>query len=396
MKKPIFNVLAVLLFCTPAFAQNYDETLVAPYNLPDPLTTSRGRIVMDKATWETTRRPEVLALFKNEIYGQMVQTYDSLSFIFTKMDAEAMQGKATHKEVQITVWKVGKPVKINLLYFIPNQKPRPAPLFLFINNRDKKNTDPARAEKSEFWPAEVLIDSGYAIAAFRVSDLAPDNKDTYMNGALQLYPDQMRVPNGMKAIGSWAWGASRAFDYLEQDPDIDPKRIFVVGHSRGGKAALWAGANDKRFAIVFSNCSGNSGPALSNRKFGETIKAINTSFPHWFADNYKKYNDNEAALPVDQHMLIALIAPRPVYTTNATKDLWADPTGSYLALIHAKKVYDLYGKNTSLPPTAPPANTPIVTSIIGYHNREGIHDLTIYDWKNFIRFANFHARTRAN
>ena len=326
----------------------------------------------------------------------MVQTYDSLSFIFTKMDAEAMQGKATQKEVQITVWKVGKPVKINLLYFIPNQKPRPAPLFLFINNRDKKNTDPARAEKSEFWPAEVLIDSGYAIAAFHVSDLAPDNKDTYMNGALQLYPDQMRVPNGMKAIGSWAWGASRAFDYLEQDPDIDPKRIFVVGHSRGGKAALWAGANDKRFAIVFSNCSGNSGAALSNRKFGETIKAINTSFPHWFADNYKKYNDNEAALPVDQHMLIALIAPRPVYTTNATKDLWADPTGSYLALIHAKKVYDLYGKNTSLPPTAPPANSPIVTSIIGYHNREGIHDLTIYDWKNFIRFANFHARTRAN
>ena len=396
MKKPIFNVLAVLLFCTPAFAQNYDETLVAPYNLPDPLTTSRGQIVMDKATWENTRRPEVLALFKNEIYGQMVQTYDSLSFIFTKMDAEAMQGKATQKEVQITVWKVGKAVKINLLYFIPNQKPRPAPLFLFINNRDKKNTDPARAEKSEFWPAEVLIDSGYAIAAFHVSDLAPDNKDTYMNGALQLYPDQMRVPNGMKAIGSWAWGASRAFDYLEQDPDIDPKRIFVVGHSRGGKAALWAGANDKRFAIVFSNCSGNSGAALSNRKFGETIKAINTSFPHWFADNYKKYNDNEAALPVDQHMLIALIAPRPVYTTNATKDLWADPTGSYLALIHAMKVYDLYGKNTSLPPTAPPANSPIVTSIIGYHNREGIHDLTIYDWKNFIRFANFHARTRAN
>ena len=148
MKKPIFNVLAVLLFCTPAFAQNYDETLVAPYNLPDPLTTSRGQIVMDKATWENTRRPEVLALFKNEIYGQMVQTYDSLSFIFTKMDAEAMQGKATQKEVQITVWKVGKPVKINLLYFIPNQKPRPAPLFLFINNRDKKNTDPARSEKS--------------------------------------------------------------------------------------------------------------------------------------------------------------------------------------------------------------------------------------------------------
>jgi hypothetical protein len=389
--KTIWLGCALFTLCTKAFAQNYDESKVSAYTLPELLKTSRGQVVKDKSTWEI-RRNEVLGLFKNEVYGQMVHNYDSSSFIFTKMDVDAMNKKATLKEVQITIWKVGKPVKINLLYFIPNNRKDAVPIFLFINNRDKKNTDPLRNEKSEFWPAEMLIDSGYAIAAFQVSDLAPDNKETYQDGALQLYPEQMKVPNGMKAIGAWAWGASRILDYFEQDADIDAKKIFVVGHSRGGKAALWAGAADKRFAMVFSNCSGNSGAALSRRKFGETVKAINTTFPHWFADNYKKYNDNEEALPIDQHMLIALLAPRPVYTTSATEDLWADPKGSYLSLIHAQPVYSLYGIRSALTPEPPPENTPTLNSYLGYHIRKGKHDLTAYDWNNFIRFANYHLR----
>jgi hypothetical protein len=390
---PNLGVFCTLfIFCTKSFAQNYDESKIAPYTLPKILTTSRGQIVTDKSTWENLRRPEVLALFKNEVYGQMVHTYDSLSFIFNRMVTDAMNGKATLKEVQITVWKIGKSVNIALYYFLPNKRKGAVPVFLLINNRDKKNTDPSRKEKSEFWPAEMLIDSGFGIAAFHVSDLAADNKETYQNGVLQLYPEQMKVPNGMKAIGAWAWGACRVLDYFNQDADINPKQIFVVGHSRGGKAALWAGAVDKRFAMVFSNCSGNSGAALSKRKFGETVKVINTNFPHWFTENYKKYNDNEPALPVDQHMLIASIAPRPVYVTSATKDLWADPTGSYLSLVHAKKVYDLYGKPSALTPEPPAVNSPIIKSFLGYHNREGIHDLTVYDWTNFIRFANYHLK----
>ena len=382
----------ILLFVNVSLAQNYDEDKVPPYTLPELLKTSRNQVVSDKSIWENIRRHEVLGFFKNEVYGQMVHTYDSSSFVFTKMDVDAMNKKATLKEVQLTVWKVGKSVKINLLYFVPNNRKGAVPVFLLINNRDKNNTDPTRKEKSEFWPAEILIDSGYAVAVFHVNDLAPDNKETYQNGAMQLYPQQMKVPNGMKAIGSWAWGASRVLDYFEQDADINSKRVFVVGHSRGGKAALWAGATDTRFAMVFSNCSGNSGAALSRRKFGETIKVINTKFPHWFTDNYKKYNDNEAALPVDQHMLIALIAPRPVYVTSATKDLWADPKGSYLSLLHGQKVYDLYQKPSGLTPEPPPPNSAIIESFLGYHNREGIHDLTLYDWNNFIRFANYHFR----
>jgi hypothetical protein len=194
----------------------------------------------------------------------------------------------------------------------------------------------------------------------------------------------------MKAIGAWAWAASRVMDYFKTNKDIEFSKVNVVGHSRGGKTALWAGAQDQRFAMVFASCSGNTGAALARRQYGETVSRINDHFPYWFNNNYKKYINNVDALPVDQHMLIALIAPRPVYTTNATKDLWADPLGSYLSILNAKPVYDLYGKHSALTPQTPPVNTPIINSVIGYHIREGIHDLTAYDWGNFIRFANYH------
>ena len=259
---------------------------------------------------------------------------------------------------------------------------------MLINNRDKSNTDPTRNTKSGFWPAEMVIDSGYAIAAFHVSDAAPDNKETYQNGVLQLYPEQLTADNGMKAIGSWAWAASRVLDYFKTNKDIDYKKVNLVGHSRGGKAALWAGAQDQRFAMIFSSCSGNTGAALARRNVGESVKAINTAFPHWFNDNYKKFNDKVDSLPVDQHMLIALIAPRPVYTTSATEDLWADPVGSYISISNAQKVYALYGKKSGLTPEPPAPDTAIIHSILGYHNRTGIHDLTPYDWGKFMLFTN--------
>jgi hypothetical protein len=371
-------------------AQNYDEAKVPSYTLPELLMTATGSKVTNKSTWEKNRRPEILQLFENNIYGQMPKAFDSIHYMVTNDVSNTMGGKAHLKEVTITVWKMAKSADIHLTMFVPNHRKTPAPLFLLINNRGKKNTDPSRDTLSEFWPAEIVIDSGYAIAAFHVEDAAPDNKDRYQNGVLQLYPEQLTAGNGMKAIGAWAWVASRALDYFETDKEIDAKKVFIVGHSRGGKAALWAGAEDQRFAIVFSNCSGNTGAALSRRKFGETVKVINTSFPHWFANNYKNYNDNENALPVDQHMLIALIAPRPVYVTSASKDLWADPKGSYLSLKHAEKVYALYKKPPALTPTPPAINHAIIRSFLGYHNREGIHNLTAFDWNNFIRFANYH------
>jgi hypothetical protein len=390
MIKGLKIYFVIFILFAKAQAQNYDESKVRVYTLPEVLETVDGNIIKNKSSWEKKRRPEVLTLFENNVYGQMPKAFDSINFRVTNEVADAMNGKAHLKEVIITVWKINKSASIHLTLFIPNNVKKPVPAFLLINNRDKDNTDPTRAVKSDFWPAEMVIDNSYAIAAFHVSDAAPDDKDTYQNGILQLYPEQLSADNGMKAIGAWAWAASRVMDYFEKDKDIDAKKVAIVGHSRGGKASLWVGAQDQRFAMVFSNNSGNTGAALSRRNFGETVKRINDSFPHWFTDSYKKYNENENALPVDQHMLISLIAPRPVYVTSATKDLWADPKGSYLSLINAQPVYALYKKPSGLSPNPPAINSPIIKSFLGYHNREGIHNLTSYDWQNFIHFANYH------
>ena len=390
MRKGVQLSFIISLLFIKTMAQNYDESKVPAYTLPDVLKTVNGKVIHDRSAWEKERRPELLKLFADNVYGQMPVNFDSIRFTITNNDANAMEGKAHLKQVTISVWRNGKPVDIHLVLFTPNNHKKPVPAFLLINNREDSTMDPTRKIKSEFWPAEMVIDSGYAIAAFQVNDAAPDDKDTYQNGVLQLYPEQLQADNGMKAIGSWAWAASRVMDYFEKEKDIDAKKVTLVGHSRGGKTALWAGANDQRFAIVISNCSGNSGAALSRRQFGERIKLINDQFPHWFNNNYKKYNDKEDSLPVDQHELLALIAPRPLYVTSASEDLWADPKGMYLSLQNAQPVYNLYKEHSALPAEPPAINTPVIQSILGYHEREGIHDLTRYDWNNFIRFANYH------
>lgn len=391
-----FICLCIVLFFLflPSFAQervvNYDEDKVGTYTLPEILKTDDGKEVNTVKEWESVRRPQILAHFENEVYGQMPKDFDKLEFSILQSDDQAMGGKASMKEVRIEVFRDGKSVQINLVLFIPSERKAPAPAFLLINNRSERNTSVTRDTLSGFWPAEMIIQAGYAVAAFQVDDAAPDNKDSYADGVLKLYPEQLQQNNGMKAIGAWAWAASRVMDYFEKDKDIDASRIALVGHSRGGKASLWGAASDPRFAICVSNNSGNTGAALSRRWFGETVEIINTSFPHWFSENYKKYNANEQNLPVDQHMLIGLMAPRPVYATNASEDLWADPQGTFLAMKQAEQVYQLYGLYSQLPEVIPPLNTPTVTPPMGYHNREGKHNLTEYDWTNFIEFADNH------
>ncbi|RYY14677.1 MAG: acetylxylan esterase [Chitinophagaceae bacterium] len=372
------------------FVANYDEAKVPPYTLPDVLKTTGNKTVTSISDWEKKRRPEILQLFADNVYGQTPKEFQSIKYTLVKRDDKALGGRATLKEVLIEVSNNNQTVQINLLVFVPNGSRAKAPAFLLINNRPRINTDPTRDSRTEFWPAEMAIDSGYAMAAFHVSDLAPDNKDSFANASLRLFPDQLIAPNGMRAIGAWAWGASRVMDYFETDNDIDAKKIAVVGHSRGGKASLWAAAQDHRFAICVTNNSGNSGAALSKRIYGETVGRINNSFPHWFTTNYKKYNENEAALPVDQHMLLATIAPRPLYVTNASEDLWADPTGTYLATRLAAPVYELYGIKPNLPATPPVINEAIIKTHTAYHNRQGKHDMTAFDWNRFIQFASYH------
>jgi dienelactone hydrolase len=381
----------VLLFVSGNLvAQNYDESKVPAYTLPEILVSQNKKKITSVKDWENIRRPEILSLFETNIYGTMPKKYDRIAFTLKNEDKKAMDGKAHLKEVEISVTNNNETVLINLVMFVPNQKKKPVPAFLLINNRGKNNTSASRDTISGFWPAEQVISAGYAIAAFHYSDAAPDNKDTFQNGVLRLYPEHLKADDGMKAIGAWAWAASRVMDYFEKDKDIDASKVTVTGHSRGGKASLWAAAQDTRFAMCVSNCSGNSGAALSHRRYGETINRINTSFPHWFNNNYKKYNNNEDALPLDQHMLIALIAPRPVYITNATLDLWADPKGTYMAEKEAEKVYSLYRLRSALPENPPAINTPVVKPPLAYHIREGKHDLTAYDWAQFVKTADIH------
>lgn len=391
MRKNLFVLAITFLMATiDMSAQNYDESKVPNYTLPDLLVSLEKRKIANINDWEYLRRKEVIYYFGNDIYGKMPKDYDSINFELINADFGVMQGKANRKQVRIDIYRKEQKASLNLLLFIPSKVSSPPPVMLLINNRDESNTDPERKKRSEFWPAETVIDSGFAIASFNVNDAAPDDAEHFKEGILKLYPELTARPDGVKAISAWAYAASRVMDYFETDKDVDSKKVAVIGHSRGGKASLWAGANDQRFAAVISNCSGNSGAAISRRMFGETVADINARFPWWFNDNYKKYNNDVNKLPVDQHMLLALIAPRPLYVTNATRDLWADPTGTYLALKFALPVYDLYQRKSSLSPSMPPPDSPIIESITGYHNRTGEHDLTQYDWTQFIRFLKYH------
>jgi hypothetical protein len=365
---------------------NYEEDKVPAYTLPNVLTSTEGRKITREKEWLKLRRPEILELFTSQVYGRVPGTPYQKSIKVVKEDRNAMNGAATLKLVDITITANAKSLIIHLGLFVPNKVPKPVPAFLLICNRPPENIDFSRTKKSEFWPAEEVIARGYAVAAFYNADVDPDIDDNFKNGIHGLL-DTNRSAESWGTLATWAWGASRCMDYLVTDKDISPKKIAVVGHSRGGKTALWAGATDERFAMVVCNEAGCGGSSLSRRRYGETIDRINKAFPHWFCANYKSYNDKEDSLPVDMHELMALIAPRAFYVASADKDLWGDPHGQYLALYHSLPAYHLFGLKNSLPEAMPPLNTPVQSGQVAYHVRDGEHNLLLKDWNFFMDFA---------
>lgn len=396
-KLKFLTVLSVLFVLTGqmVLAQddvNYDESRVPNYTLPEILETSDGRPVETLNEWKHLRRPEIVAMFAEHVYGELPRHYDSVKFNVVRENPTALDGKATAKEIDIIVTRNGNSLPIRLNLLIPNETGKPAPVTLLLNHRGSENMDITRKVKEDFWPAETIIENGYAAAVFNVEDVADDDPETYTEDVLKkLYPEQVEQPDGMRALSAWAWGAMRVMDYLETDDDVDPDRSMLVGHSRGGKAALWTGANDERWAIVVANESGAGGAALSKRRFGETVKIINNGFPYWFTPNFEAFNDNEEALPFDQHMLIATLAPRGVYITAAEEDLWADPRGMYLALLRASEVWEkMYGVPVQLYTQMPAINNPTDNPYAAYHIRDGEHDLKLYDWVQFLNFADRH------
>jgi len=362
-------------------------------SLPDPLETAKGKIIDSAIEWRNTRRLEILELFRTNVYGRApVGRPDTLRFETKETTRTALSGEATRKLVDIHFSGPGGKAAIHLALFLPNDVPKPVPGFLLICNRSRTNIDPERKTRSPFWPVESIVGRGYAAAAFHNSDLDPDEHDGFKNGVHGIFdpPSAPRADDAWGTIAAWAWGASRVMDYFEADGDIDAARVAVVGHSRGGKTALWCGAEDERFSLVISNNSGCTGAALARRMKGESIDAINRAFPHWFCTNYKRYSNNEDELPVDQHQLIALMAPRPVYVASATKDSWADPEGEFLACVHAGPVYRLFGFQGLSSHGMPKPDQPLHDGRIGYHIRTGKHDLVEYDWNCFMDFAGRH------
>lgn len=366
---------------------NYEESKVPALHLPDPFVSEKGKQIRSVEDWEKVRRPEIFRLFESEVYGQLPMDFDAISFEVVKENRNQFPEVADLEEVNITVSRKGKVHTMRINFFLPKNQKGPFPVVLVINYLPKY-TDGKLVDEA-FWPVRELISRGFATASFHAETVAPDNSETYQNGIIStLYPEQIGQPNGLKAFGAWGWAAMRAMDYFEQHPRINSKKSVLVGHSRTGKTALWTSANDPRWAITYANESGCGGAALSQRKFGETVEAINTRFPYWFADNFRKYNGKEESLPLDQHLLPGLIAPRAVYYSSAREDRWADPKGEYLGLqLGSRVAAEIYGKKAVFEKEFEALDGPVHLESVGYHIREGKHDLTWEDWRIFLEFV---------
>ena len=402
---------------------NYDENNVGDFKLPDALICEDGTIVTDSQLWISKRRKEIIQQFTNNVYGKAPEGMYKISFETLVSDPDALDGKATRKEIAVYLLGDTNGPRIDLQLFIPNDAKGPVPAFLgcnFFGNHavvsdpkivlstkwmrntpDDKNvvnhlaTQSSRGSEAHRWEVEEIIAKGFALATFYYGDIEPDHVDGWKNGIrAALVTDGAQTefaPNDWGAISAWAWGLSRAMDYLEQDKSIDSKKVAVMGHSRLGKAALWAGAQDERFALVISNNAGAGGTSLARRNFGESVADLNSVFPYWFCKKYSSFSLHPEELPVDMHELVALMAPRPLYIASAQEDKWADPKGEFLSGKYAQTVYSLFNKVGVGVEVWPDVNTP-VGDFIGYHVRTGKHDVTAYDWQQYLSFATRHFR----
>lgn len=365
----------------PAVPSQDDDSPSDSAPAPNPLVLDGGRQVDDVQSWERQRRPELLEAFQEHVYGQSLPPPEEVTF-----DDGGGSGRSA-KTVTINVTGPAGSASFTLRLFVPDTG-TPKGTFLLIDHRGSVSDD--AGSSSGYAPTAKILEAGYALAALNAEEVAPDDAGSYRDGVINaFYPADQDLPSDAgRTISAWAWGASRAMDYLETDPDIDPSKVAVIGHSRGGKAALWAGAQDTRFPVVISNNSGSTGAKLARRDdSGESISAITDQFPHWFPDTYRRYAGNAESLPVEQNQLLALIAPGRVVVGSATDDGNADPQGEFLSYLGAAPVYELYGLgDTGLTSQSwPPAEDRGFRGPgMSYHLRSGSHGLEDTDWDIYL------------
>jgi hypothetical protein len=392
---------------------NNNEALVGTYSLPDPLTLANGELVRDAETWYKKRRPEIVRLFEDNQFGRSPERPAGMSFDVFDKGTPALEGKAIRRQVTIYFSSDKAGPQMDLLLYLPADANKPAPLLLNLNffanssivddpgikpgevwGRDKKKVPAPKGMNFGRLNVAPFLANGIGVASVYYGDIDPDFQGGIQYGVRGLYlkPGQTEpAPDEWGAIAAWAWGLSRVMDYLETDKDVDAKRVAIFGVSRLGKTVLWAGARDTRFAMVIASCSGEGGAALSRRNYGETIAHLTapTRYPYQFCANYQKWADKVDQFPVDSHMLLALIAPRPVLLQTGKTDTWSDPKGEFLAAVAAGPVYRLLGGQDLGTDQMPPAGQPILHTI-GYYMHAGGHGAFPSDWDVFLKFMRMH------
>ena len=407
-----------------------DETkpldLPAQAAFPDPLVMQDGRRVTSAEMWRMERRPELLRLFEHYMTGTLPPKPGNMAPEILHEDSHAFDGKATLREVRLSF--SGPEVSpIYLLLVVPNGRTRPAPVVLGINYYgnhtlvhdpkvrrhdlwvpaygkgvvDNRVTEEMRGSWADIWRIEDVIARGYAVASFYNGDVDPDRPD---ERGLQRHFSPADPADACGTIGAWAWGLMRAVDHLVTVPEIDVRRIIVTGHSRMGKAALFAAAFDERIALAIPHQAGTGGSAPSRTaikpteplntapskwplKPNETIARLNEKFPHWFNARFKEFGSQPERLPFDQHCLVALCAPRPVLFTNGRADTWINPAGQFSVLEAAAPVYQLMGAGGFTIQPFPKDGELAVSGKLGFFLRAGGRSLQRDDWKAFLDFA---------
>jgi len=359
---------------------NYDESKVKPYTLPDPLVMADGTRVADAKAWASKRRPELIRLYETEIFGRTPANAPLVTW--TKMPIQGTFPGET-PEISFVTGRIGDgsdPPRMMLAVNFPPGTHGPVPVILALQFGGGGTPIPSPPI------ADEILARGWAYATLGYQDIQPDKIDTFDKGVIGATPSSgSRGPDAWGAISAWAWGVSRAIDYLSKDPRIDG--IALHGHSRLGKTALWASALDPRIAVVYASCPGEMGAALSRRDFGETVDDMAQNFPYWFSPSFQKWVGRWNDMPVDAHMLIALSAPRGVFVTGGTQDQWADPKGEFLAEVAAGPVYRLVGAHDLGLTSLPPVDTPVVDGDLGWYYHTGPHAATKEDWRAFLTFA---------